>query len=101
MPFTENLCRKHQDRHLDLSWDEYNELCQSNLKELQDKSKKGTLELADIHKDCYEPTCDGDKYDIIQCSDLLPGWCWCSDSDGIRIEGTLKKGLTINDCCEF
>ena len=86
---------------LDLPYDEYVEKCVNTLPLLKEKAKNGTLELMDLLQDCYEPRCIGGDYDILQCSSQLPGWCWCSTSDGIRIDGTLKEGLKYRDCGKF
>jgi hypothetical protein len=96
--FLENLCKEHQNRYYDLPWSEYLEKCIRPEPLLREKAHNGTLELMDIHHDCFAPTCKGANYIALQCSDCLPEWCWCSRRDGIRIEGTLGKGLTQRDC---
>lgn len=72
----------------------YFQMC--NTAKLEIKANTGELELSDVLK-CYYPTCDGTEYAILQCSAHLPGWCWCSDSNGVSIEGTLKYGLQAED----
>lgn len=92
----ENLCKKHQERYSYASPEEYAEKC--NITKLRKKVADNTLQLMDIHDICYRPNCISNDYYPIQCSRSLHGWCWCSDTKGIRIEGTLKKGLNEKDC---
>lgn len=96
----ENLCKQQQNKFLDLTKQEYEQKCDNSV--LKEKRKNSTLELMDFNQECYEPKCKREKYYPIQCSSQLPGgWCWCSDVDGIRIEGTLKKGLQIQECSKY
>lgn len=75
---------------------QYQQICGDVVEKYLD----GTLLLNDLTK-CYEPRCNGDQYEIRQCSYNIPGYCWCSDPTGLAIEGTLKLGLTVDECCKL
>ena len=94
-PQPEALCKAHQDRVSATSQEDYDATC--NYHEIQEKAKQGTLKLSDLIP-CYYPDCEGRDYAIRQCSYNAPEWCWCSDREGIAIEGTLQKGLKADGC---
>lgn len=68
-----------------------------DYEEIMRKAQSGTLVVQDVLP-CYRPRCDGDKYTPLQCSLNAPKWCWCSNEEGLAIEGTLKKYLKQEEC---
>lgn len=66
-------------------------------KEITRKFESGTLVVQDVLP-CYRPRCKGDKYRLLQCSLNAPGWCWCSNEEGLAIEGTFKESLKQEEC---
>ena len=93
-----NLCKQHQKRIDSLSIEEYFTDCP--IQTIQERAESGELTLPELTK-CYHPDCLQGEYVQIQCSDIAPEWCWCSDPQGIAIEGTLKKGLKEEDCSKL